>query len=71
MLAHFGGASSERRELAKQVWVAQLHHPLWAGQIAKWGRAKVDHPSPVRKTVDYEILSRRGQNRLTPVREIA
>jgi hypothetical protein len=48
---------SGRNSLARSG-VAQLHHPLRAGQIAQRVGAQIGQPSPGREPIDYQRLGR-------------
>jgi hypothetical protein len=47
---------AQRRELNAQIGMAQLHHPLGAGQIAQLVRPQIGQPRIGRETVEDHVL---------------
>ena len=68
---HNGFRYAQRRELVDQVGMAQLHHPLRAGQITQRVGAQIGQPHTVGEPVDHQLLGRARQHRLAAVGQIA
>ena len=62
---------AQRRELVDQVGMAQLHHPLRAGQIAQRMGAQIGQPRVGGKPVDDQRFGRARQHGLAAVAQIA
>ena len=53
---------AQRRELIAKIGVAQLHHPLGAGQIAQLVRPQIGQPGIGRESIDNPVLGRARQH---------
>ena len=62
---------AQRRELIAKIGVAQLHHPLGAGQIAQRVSPQIGQPGISRKLIDNQIACGRRQHCLPTVGQIA
>ena len=66
-----GFGYAQRRELVDQVGMAQLHHPLRAGQITQRMGAQIGQPRAVRQPIDHQCFGRARQHGLAAVAQIA
>ena len=65
------GVRAQRRKVVAQVGVAQLHHPLGAGQITQRMGTEVGQPGIGGQLVDHQVLGGARQHGLAAVGQVA